>query len=144
MSYKASTSPSDKEGDKQQPVLEPAARMKLLIETSHDIVVDKNIAISKYFHSGREIIKAASTAEQVGDIEKAFVLYLRYMTLFIEKIIHHPEYKQADKAEKAHVKSECNRVFDLAENLKKQILDKFQKEYDEAIKDKTTVIKDDF
>lgn len=112
--------------------MEPSLRIKKLIQMSHNIDVDKNISISKYFNSGRELIKSASAFEQKGDIEKAFVLYLRYMTLFIEKIVHHPEYGQADKAEKALVKDECNSVFDRAEDLKKRIMEKYKKEYDQS------------
>ena len=109
--------------------LEPQARMKKLIETSHNIPVDKNISISKYFHSGREMIKSATQHESKGEIEKAFVLYLRYMTLFLEKLINHPEYKEADRAEKKLVKEECARAFDKAEDLKRRILEKYKDEY---------------
>lgn len=120
--------PSSKE------VLEPSARMKLLVEMSHNITVDRNISISKYFNSGRELIKSAAVFAAKGDIEKAFVLYLRYMTLFLEKLIHHPEYKKVDQAEKNLVKKECNNVLEQAENLKKQIMEKFTKEFEAAKK----------
>lgn len=119
---------------KKTAILEPAARMKQLVEMSHNITIDRHIAIQKYFNSGREIIKSAVACEQKGDIERAFVLYLRYMTLFLEKLIHHPEYSKADKTEKTLVKMECNKVFDLAEDLKKRILEKYAKEYEEAKK----------
>lgn len=112
--------------------MEPSLRMKELVQMSHNIHVDKNISISKYFNSGRELIKSAAAFEQKGDIEKAFVLYLRYMTLFIEKIKHHPEYNQADKAEKALVKTECNNVFDRAEDLKKRIMENYASEFEQS------------
>ena len=116
--------------ESDQTVLDPAVRMKQLIELSHSISVDPKISITKYFSSGRELVKSAASLESKGDIEKAFVLYLRYMTLFLEKLVHHPEYKSADPAEKTQVRSECNRVFDLAENLKNRIKEKYAKEYD--------------
>lgn len=130
-----STSATTKPSNKPEEVLEPSVRVKRLVEMSHNIEVDRNISISKYFHSGRELIKSASALEQKGDIEKAFVLYLRYMTLFVEKLIHHPEYSKADRAEKQLVKNECNNVFDLAENLKKRIIEQYTKEYEEYKKD---------
>lgn len=104
--------------------------MKKLVEMSHAISVDPKISIEKYFNSGRELIKSAAVFEEKGDLEKAFVLYLRYMTLFLEKIIYHPEYKTVDPAEKSRVKNECNTVFDLAENLKKKLTDKFKEEFE--------------
>lgn len=128
--------PPDDKGHKQDPVpvvLEPSARMKQLIETSHSISVDKNIPLSKYFHSGRELIKSATDSESKGDNEKAFVLYLRYMTLFLEKLIHHPEWNKADRQEKDLVKKQCNDIFELAEELKKKISEKYSKEYQDYL-----------
>lgn len=113
-----------------QDSLEPSLRLKKLIEMSHNIIVDRNISISRYFNSGRELIKSASALESKGDIEKAFVLYLRYMTLFLEKLVLHPEYSKADKNEKKLVKDECNHVFDLAEKLKVSILAKYEHDYE--------------
>uniref|UniRef100_A0A6G1S978 STAM-binding protein n=1 Tax=Aceria tosichella TaxID=561515 RepID=A0A6G1S978_9ACAR len=115
--------------------LEPAARMKLLVEMSHNITVDREVPVDRYFKSGRELLKSASAFESQGEIERAFILYLRYMTLFLEKLIHHPEYSKADKNEKKLVKEECNHVFDLAESLKKRIMQKYELEYEESKKD---------
>lgn len=123
--------------------LEPAARMKRLIEMSHSITVDRNVPIDRYFKSGRELIKSASAFEKENDIERAFVLYLRYMSLFLEKLIHHPEYSKADKNEKKLVKDECNHVFDLAESLKKRIMQKYELEYEESKKGGTPTTGDD-
>lgn len=111
--------------------------MKQLVESSHNISVDRNISVSKYFKSGRELIKAASNFEDKGELEKAFVLYLRYVTLFLEKIIHHPEYSKADPAEKSLVKNECNNILDRAESLKRRLLDKFTSEYELSLKEST-------
>lgn len=119
-------------GKSESEPLEPATRMKRLVEMSHTITVDKNISISRYFNSGRELIKSAGASESAGDLEKAFVLYLRYMTLFIEKLVHHPEYSKADKSEKNLVKTECNNILVHAEELKKKLLEKFAKEYEES------------
>lgn len=106
--------------------------MRQLIEMSHNISIDRNISVDKYFKSGRELLKSAAALEQKGDIEKAFVLYLRYMTLFLEKLNHHPDYSKADKAEKALVMNECNKVFELAETLKKRINEKYAEEFENS------------
>jgi hypothetical protein len=112
--------------------------MKQLIAMSHSITVDKNVPVERYFKSGRELIKSASAFESQGDIERAFVLYLRYMTLFLEKLIHHPGYSKADKSEKKLVRDECDRVFDVAESLKKRIMEKYEQEYEGPKKDTST------
>lgn len=129
---------SDAQGNKTS-TKEPAARMKQLVEMSHNIVVDPNIPVSRYFNSGRELIKSAAAYQDRGDLEKAFVLYLRYMTLFLEKIVHHPDYSKADRQEKTLVKNECNAVFDLAENLKKRILERYTSEYEKSNQNCETV-----
>lgn len=125
-------------GGAKKEVLEPGARMKNLVEMSHDVTVDKNISIARYFNSGRELIKAASGLEAKGENEKAFVLYLRYTTLFIEKLVRHPEWSKADKDEKKLVRDECNHVLDCADNLKKLIMNKFNAEFEEYMKTKGT------
>ena len=114
----------------KQEVLEPTVRLRRLVDMSHNISVDRNISISKYFNSGRELIKSASALESKGETEKAFVLYLRYMTLFLEKLVHHPEYNKADRNEKKLVKDQCNLVFDTAEKLKELIMKKYEDEYE--------------
>lgn len=124
-----STSPGP---PKSSQTLEPSARMRLLIDTSHSIQVDRNIPIARYFKSGQEIIKSATACQKSGDIEKAFVLYLRYMSLFLEKLVHHPEWNKVGRDEKKHVREECNNIFDLAEELKARIRDKYEKEYEQC------------
>lgn len=112
--------------------LDPSTRMKLLIESSRSIDIDRNIPIARYFKSGKELLKTASNCKESGDIEKAFILYLRYTSLFIEKLVRHPEWNKADKEEKELVKKECNNILDLAENLKTQIKQKYEKEYEQS------------
>lgn len=114
------------------PDMDPSARMRLLIDSSHKVEVDPNIPIARYFKSGRELIKTAAASLESGDIEKSFVLYLRYMSLFLEKLVHHPEWTKVDHEEKKSVKNECNKIFDTAEKLKAQIKEKYEEEYKRA------------
>jgi len=46
----------------------------------------------RYYRSGTEMLRMANVYLREGNHENAFILYLRYMTLFIEKIRQHPDY----------------------------------------------------
>lgn len=115
--------------DKPNSLLDPAQRMKQLVESSHNIDIDRNIPIARYLKSSRELVKSAVSYQESGDIEKAFVLYLRHMSLILEKLPAHPDWNKADKTEKLHAKNQCNSIFDLAEKLKSQIKENYEKEF---------------
>ena len=51
----------------------------------------------------------------------------------MEKIPQHSEYKTCELEEKALTKDSCKQVFPIAEQLKTQLIDKYQKEYDDYL-----------
>lgn len=68
---------------------------------------------------------------QVEDnFENAFILYIKFTTLFLEKIPSHPEYKTFDVAMKRQNKEKIKEIFPIAERLKEKLLERFQREYD--------------
>ncbi len=62
--------------------------------------------------------------------ESAYILYLKYLTLFIEKIRAHPEYKLVAAAEKARVMKTAKAVMPKSERIKAILNDRFEQEYD--------------
>lgn len=72
----------------------------------------------------------AKVYQQEGNIENAFILYIKFTTLFLEKVIHHPEYKSFDPKEKRENTATLKEIFPIAEALKTQIRDRYQREYD--------------
>ncbi|CAG2179548.1 unnamed protein product [Oppiella nova] len=74
-------------------------------------------------------------------LEKAFILYMKYITLFVEKIPQHTEYKNCEPQEKALTKSNCKQVFPIAEELKTLLTEKYQKEFDVYLQQKTILEK---
>lgn len=109
--------------------LEPNLRMRQLIESSQNFEIDRNIPISRYFKSSRELIKSAASHQESGEIEKAFLLYMRHMSLILEKLCQHPQWNKADKNDKAQARNQCNIIFDIAEKLKEQLKEKYEIEY---------------
>ena len=46
----------------------------------------------RYLRSGAEMVRMANIYEREDDLERAYVLNLKYLTLFVEKIRGHPEF----------------------------------------------------
>lgn len=62
-------------------VMEPDKRIQLLIQKSEEkIVFDRNLPIKRYFRSGKELLRMANVYKNEGDEERAFQLYMRYIT----------------------------------------------------------------
>lgn len=59
----------------------------------------------------------------------------------MEKIPQHPEYKTSDPNEKALTKTNCKQLFPIAEQLKSQLKEKYQKEYDLYVDQKVMIEK---
>lgn len=79
------------------------------------------------------MVRMAKVYQQEGHTENAFILYIKFTTLFLEKAIHHPEYKTLDPREKSKNKATLQEIFPIAEALKEQIRERYQHEYDVAV-----------
>jgi len=110
--------------------LEPIARMKVLSDAASDFKVDNRIPIRRYFRSGQEMIKMADVYRNEGNLEAAFILYLKYITLFVEKIKIHKDYSQVLPAEKKKVNAIVRESMGITEDLKKKLKKTFAEEYD--------------
>lgn len=75
------------------------------------------------------MVRQAKMYLSEGQLENAYILYIRFMTLFIEKVQVHPEYKTFSVTQKNQVVSTLREVMPITENLKIKILDRYQKEY---------------
>lgn len=65
-----------------------------------------------------------------GNFENAFILYIKFTTLFLEKILQHPEYKAFDPLIKRQNKEKLKEVFPLAEKLKQKLFERFERDYE--------------
>lgn len=55
-------------------------------------------------------------------------------SLFLSKILEHPDYRTADAKEKAFFKSKTKDVTDILPHIKQSLLTRYQKEYEEHLK----------
>jgi len=60
---------------------DPAGRVRALCEFGlRSVEVDECIPPNRYFKSGKEMIRMASVYEEEGELEKAFILYNKFIT----------------------------------------------------------------
>ncbi|XP_036385744.1 STAM-binding protein-like A [Megalops cyprinoides] len=111
-------------------ILPPEERVRALIQKGSAVDVNEDVPPRRYFRSGTEMLRMASIYAQEGNREPAFILYNKCITLFIEKLPKHRDYKLANVVEKREMMRRLKEVaFPKAEELKKQLLKQYEKEY---------------
>uniref|UniRef100_A0A3Q3WUD8 USP8 dimerisation domain-containing protein n=1 Tax=Mola mola TaxID=94237 RepID=A0A3Q3WUD8_MOLML len=110
--------------------LPPEERVRALTKKGSSVEVNDDVPPRRYFRSGMEMIRMANIYTEEGNTEHAFVLYNKYITLFIEKLPKHRDYKTANIPEKKDTLKKLKDVaFPQAEILKKALLRRFDQEY---------------
>lgn len=107
---------------------DPAARVRALCEFGCQVAIDKSVAPKHYFRSGIEMLRMATVYHEEGNLEAAFILYSKFITLFIEKLPSHPLYKTSDTIALQNNKKKLKQVFPIAEKLKKNLTDRYTAE----------------
>ncbi|XP_074598607.1 STAM-binding protein-like A [Brevipalpus obovatus] len=107
----------------------PSNRIRILADQGAGVPLTSDCPIRRYFNSGQQMLRMARVYQEEGDLERAFVIYTRYITIFIEKIRQHPEYKDADPKLKAEAKAKCREIFPIAEGIKAKLLLKYEAEF---------------
>ncbi len=94
-----------------------------------DVQFSPSRPIGMYMRSGKELLRMGNIYYAEKDYFHAFVLYSRYIVLYIEKLKTHPKYGEVDKTElNAISKAIRNEILPRSEKLKAYIKDAFQKE----------------
>ncbi|BES87492.1 JAB_MPN [Nesidiocoris tenuis] len=116
-------------------VLEPDARLKSITSMGSAVEIDAKIPPHRYYRSGLEMVRMANAYLEEGSLESAFVLYMKFMTLFLEKIRNHPDFPMVTKKEKEINREKLDEVFPKAELLKVRLLDMYKQQYERYLKD---------
>ncbi|ODN03971.1 STAM-binding protein-like A [Orchesella cincta] len=114
------------------PEMEAPTRVKRLTDSSI-INVDPNRNPHLYLRSGRELIRNAASYQEDGQTEHAYMLYMRFLTIFLDKIRTHPRYNEIPPSERKLMSDYCNKILPQAEYLKKELLKKYEKEHAEYL-----------
>ncbi|KAI7688074.1 hypothetical protein SSS_09159 [Sarcoptes scabiei] len=117
-------------------VLNPIDRFKQLGQRTKSVDIEDTIPIRYYYRSSKQLLRMANTYLDEMNLERAYLLYMRYITLFLEKLPHHPEYKTLDAAEKKA--TTVKKMLDLVEEIKAKIIKQYQIEFDDYLAKKKT------
>jgi STAM-binding protein len=116
-------------------IVEPDKRLKQLVLSGSNISVDPNQNILRYYRSGNELYRMAKVYMNEGNFENAYILFLRFLTLFVEKIREHPNLKEVPAETKKVNKEKMTEIMALTEKIKMKLLDRYKKEYEQFLKD---------
>ncbi|EEC13152.1 amsh, putative, partial [Ixodes scapularis] len=115
---------------------DPHVKIRNLGKAGSALEIDESVPLKRYFGSGNTMLRMAESYQKQGDLESAFILYTKYITLFVEKISKHPEMSSASLTEWNITKKRVKEVFPIAEKLKSKLLEKYTKEYEILLKNK--------
>ncbi len=79
------------------------------------------------------MLRMADVYHREGNFENAYILYLKFLTMFVEKIIEHPEYGTVSTCEKTQFSIRLKEVFPKTEALKKNLLARYLQDHQEFI-----------
>lgn len=119
----------------ESPSMEPTSRVKQLAYYGAMVEVDPNVPPRRYYRSGLEMVRMANMYHVEGNLENAYILYMKFMTLFLEKIRKHPEYASVPQQVKATNQAKLKEVMPKAEKLKQKLIEQYAKEYKKYLED---------
>lgn len=93
------------------------------------------VLIFRYYRSGNEIYRQAKVYLSEGDFQSAYILFMRFLTLFVEKIVKHPQIKEVPAETRKANKAKLAEILPITENLKKKLLETYKKEYEQYLID---------
>lgn len=82
------------------------------------------------------MLRMANVYLSEGNHENAFILYMKYMTLFLEKIRSHPGYTNIKADVKSINKRIKEEIMPTTEKLRAKLLERYQKEYEQFLANK--------
>lgn len=111
--------------------LAPVERVRALGKMGRSVEVDQDLSPRLYLRSGLDMERMASVYHQEGSLENAYVLYNKFITLFVEKLPLHRDYQQCSASpEKVFIMKKLQDVaFPRRDELKKRLEEKYSSEY---------------
>ncbi|NWS50285.1 STABP protein, partial [Probosciger aterrimus] len=111
--------------------LPPEERVRRLIQVGSAVEVNEDIPPRRYYRSGVEILRMATIYSEEGNMEHAFILYNKYITLaLIVSRLAMTSYALARIHDQGSLYQKLKEVaFPRAEELKKELLKRYAKDY---------------
>lgn len=116
--------------------LTAAERVRALGKMGCCVEINEDIAPRRYFRSGVEMERMAAVYLEEGSLENAYVLYTKFITLFVEKLPSHRDYQQCSAVpEKQLIMKKLQEVaFPRKDELKKRLQEKYSREHTEYLR----------
>ncbi|XP_029034767.1 STAM-binding protein-like A [Osmia bicornis bicornis] len=116
-------------------ITDPRTRLKSLSDHASNVEIDRNIRPHRYYRSGVEMIRMADMYMKENGLEYAYFLYVKFITIFVEKIRSHPQHHTVPIKDKEQNQETLRKVIPKAEELKKQLLEQYQVELNKYLAD---------
>jgi len=91
-------------------------------DCANSLEIRNNIQPSRYFRSSLKIIRMADEYLDEGRLDKAYILYSRFMTCF-KKLHHHPDFASVSLLHRALNNWKLREVVPKTEKLKTHLLE---------------------
>ncbi|XP_061561244.1 AMSH-like protease isoform X1 [Phycodurus eques] len=118
------------EGDHRDASLSAGQRVRALAKMAASVDVDQDVEPRCYFRAGLEMERLADGYLRQGGLENAFVLYTKFITLFVEKLPAHKDYQHCRVPEKHVIMKKLQEVaFCRKDELQKRLEYKYGKEH---------------
>ncbi|XP_040922635.1 AMSH-like protease isoform X1 [Toxotes jaculatrix] len=120
-----------------------AERVRALGKMGCSVEINEDIAPRRYFRSGVEMERMAAVYLEEGSLENAYVLYTKFITLFVEKLPSHRDYQQCSVPEKQLIMKKLQEVaFPRKDELKKRLQEKYSREHTEYLRAQSQAVVD--
>uniref|UniRef100_A0A3B3DLP2 STAM binding protein-like 1 n=1 Tax=Oryzias melastigma TaxID=30732 RepID=A0A3B3DLP2_ORYME len=116
-------------------------RVRALTKMGRCVEINEDIAPRRYFRSGVEMERMAAVYLEEGSLENAYVLYNKFITLFVEKLPSHKDYQQCSAIpEKQFIMKKLQEeAFPRKDELKKRLQEKYSWEHGEYLRAQVSV-----
>ncbi|KAM9425563.1 AMSH-like protease isoform 2-T2 [Pholidichthys leucotaenia] len=124
--------------------LTAAERVRALAKMGYNVEINEDVTPRRYFRSGVEMERMAAVYLEEGSLEEAYVLYTKFITLFVEKLPAHRDYQQgAAVPEKQLIMKKLKEVaFPRKDELKRRLEEKYNREHSEYLREQSAVAVD--
>ncbi|KAL4240618.1 AMSH-like protease [Mactra antiquata] len=106
-------------------IRDPNAKVRELCNHASQVEAEPAVPARRYLRSGLEMLRMAKVYKDEGEYESAFILYMKFITLFVEKLPRHPGYKEAPPNEVSNIRQKVKQVFPVAEELKAKLTTRY-------------------
>ncbi|XP_029701179.1 AMSH-like protease isoform X1 [Takifugu rubripes] len=126
------------EADYTDVSLTAAERVRALGKMGNSVEINQDVHPRRYFRSGVEMERMADVYLAEGSLENAYVLYTKFIILFVEKLPHHRDYQQCSVPERRLIMKKLQEVvLPRRDDLKKRLEEKYSRDQREYLSSKS-------